>query len=344
MSPARERGPLLVVQSVSKVFRGGGRLRLLTGRRGKDVHALRDVSLSASAGEVTALMGPNGAGKTTLMSIICDLIRPDSGSVAIDGRDAVGQGRLARQRIGLVTTDERSFFWRLSGRQNLAFFGSLQGLPRRELRRRVPELLEMFDLLSHADKTFRTYSAGMKKKLSLARALLNDPPVLLMDEPTTSLDPTATESLLTMVKSRILPAGRAIVWATHRLEELDYLGDRVVVLTHGSVAFEGTLSDLRGQIQGRDLLLHIDVERRALREDSLGEFVERFGARREDLKDVVRLSVRQPEHAPSMSELLVAVARLPGRVLQLRTGRASLHEVLRPYFAREESPPDGDTP
>ncbi|MBI4364187.1 MAG: ABC transporter ATP-binding protein [Candidatus Latescibacteria bacterium] len=239
------QGPLLRVQHVSKTFSNRSLGEVLRGSRPRTIRALDAVSFEVAPGQVTGLLGPNGAGKTTLISILCDLVHADSGTAVVAGARLPEEAQEAQRRIGLVTSNERSFFWRLSGRQNLEFFAALQDLPRHKARLRVGEVLTQFGLDSHAERVFRVYSAGMKKRLTLARALLHDPPVLFMDEPTNSLDAAGADDLIELVKSRIRSAGKSVLWATHRMDEVEKLCDRVVVLMNGKVRFDDGVDRFR---------------------------------------------------------------------------------------------------
>ena len=146
--------------------------------------ALERVSFAIEEGETVALLGPNGAGKTTLLKIIATLLYVSSGRVLIHGHDVTGDPLRARRLIGLVTSDERSFYWRLTGRQNLAFFAALYRLPARTLADRVADLLDVTGLTEAADRSFHTYSSGMKQRLAIARGFLADPRIVMYDEPT----------------------------------------------------------------------------------------------------------------------------------------------------------------
>jgi ABC-2 type transport system ATP-binding protein len=239
------REELVTVNQVSKSFHSGSTLGRFWGRMSRTVLALTDFSMAIPAGSVTGLIGPNGAGKTTLINIICDLIRADHGRVEVCGMDVSSHARTIKQRIGLVTTNDRSFFWRLSGRQNLHFFGALYGLTASELRHRSKHLLETFDMASSADRLFRSYSTGMKKRLALVRALLHDPDVLLFDEPTSNLDADAAAELLEIVGTRVAQDGKGVLWASHLMDEVMRVCDRVVVLIEGRNRFNNNISEFK---------------------------------------------------------------------------------------------------
>jgi ABC-2 type transport system ATP-binding protein len=203
------------------------------------VEALRGVSLEIEPGEIHGLLGPNGAGKTTLMRILCGLADPSSGMAYVLNQ-RVGR---SRELIGFVPSGDRSFYLRLSGLENLAFFARMHGMRRRDARARAAELLALVGLADAATRPMSTYSHGMQKRLSFARALLHDPAVLLVDEATHDLDPVAAEQVYALSRDAARN-GAAILWATQRIEELAGFADRVTVLDRGLVCFAGSVSAL----------------------------------------------------------------------------------------------------
>lgn len=204
-------------------------------KRFGSVDALLDVTLAVMPREVVGLLGPNGAGKSTLTRILATTVLPDAGVATVCGIDVVAEPARARHVLGVSLSDERSWYWRLSGRQNLRFFAALYGYGRKQSAERVSELLHRFDLDAAADRRFDGYSAGMKSKLSLARALLPDPPVLLLDEPTRSLDPIAAAEFRKIIVQLVEEHDKAVLLATHNLEEAALLSNRVAVLAGGRV-------------------------------------------------------------------------------------------------------------
>jgi ABC-2 type transport system ATP-binding protein len=209
------------------------------------IDALRGVDLHVKTGEIFGLLGPNGAGKTTLVKILSCLVLPDRGRALIRGVDVRHENKV-KPWLGLVHSDERSFYWRLSGRDNLRFFARLYDVPGRRIESRIDELLQKVDLADAASRRFSDYSSGMKQRLAVARALLHDPPVLLMDEPTRSLDPSASLSLRALIRDELKARdGKTILLATHNLREAEVLCDRIAILVQGTVRQIGTVAEVR---------------------------------------------------------------------------------------------------
>jgi ABC-2 type transport system ATP-binding protein len=206
------------------------------------VHALNGVDLEVAAGEVHALLGPNGAGKTTLMRILSGLVDPTEGSAYVLDRRA-GRSPELRALIGMVPSGDRTFYLRLSGLENLVFFARLHGLRRRAAGARASELLDAVGLGEAGKRPISTYSHGMQKRLSFARALLSDPQLLLVDEATHDLDPVAAQQVRDLTTERTRN-GTAVLWATQRIEELHGFAERVTVLDRGAVAFAGSVTAL----------------------------------------------------------------------------------------------------
>ena len=199
------------------------------------VQALNGVDLTVAPGEIVSLLGPNGAGKSTLLRILATTVLPDGGTATVTGFDVVRHPRQVRQSLGIALGDERSWYWRLSGRKNLEFFAMLYGYSRRQAAARAAELLDQLDLTQAADRRFDSYSTGMRMRLSLGRALLPDPPVLLLDEPTRSLDPVAAASFRERVASLARDRAKSILLTTHDLHEAAGLAHRIAVLVRGRI-------------------------------------------------------------------------------------------------------------
>jgi ABC-2 type transport system ATP-binding protein len=225
----------------------------------KDViTSLDSVSMNVRKGEVLGLLGPNGAGKSTLIKILCTLILPSDGEAYVNGYDVIKDSRRVRESLGFVTTDERSFYWRLTGRENLQFFATLHNMGSDKARKKVEELLDVVRLKNRADELFLNYSAGMKQRMAIARGLLNDPSVLFMDEPTRSLDPGSAKNLRDFIKEHIVTEqGKTVFICTHQLDEAEQLCHRVAILDEGRIKAIGKPEDLKSELGGDSTLCDV---------------------------------------------------------------------------------------
>jgi ABC-2 type transport system ATP-binding protein len=217
-----------------------------------DLVAVNGVSLRAGAGEIVGLLGPNGAGKTTTVSMIAGLVAPDSGSVEIDGRPLAGDTDPNKRSIGLVPQD-LALFDELTAQANLQLFAALYDLDGAAAKRAIGEALELVGLADRSQDRVKNYSGGMKRRLNLAAALLHDPEILLLDEPTVGVDPQSRNAIfdnLEVLKSR----GKTLVYTTHYMEEAERLCDRVIIIDHGQVVANDTLQGLYRMLPVTNLL------------------------------------------------------------------------------------------
>jgi len=245
------------------------------GKRYGDVVALDGLDLTVPEGTVLGLLGPNGAGKTTVVSILTTLLRPDSGSAIVAGADVVVSPGEVRKRIGLsgqyAAVDEH-----LTGFENLDMIGRLYHLGAKRSKTRARELLERFSLDEAADRPVKTYSGGMRRRLDLAGALVAEAPVLLLDEPTTGLDPHSRTELWTVIRD-LVDRGRTLLLTTQYMEEADQLSDDIVVIDHGREIAHGTADELKTMVGGEriDVSLEskesMDDARRVLARFSVGD-------------------------------------------------------------------------
>jgi len=199
------------------------------------MQALTGVDLQVPPGQVVALLGANGAGKSTLVRVAATTVIADEGTVRVGGWDVATSAGRARSRIGVVLNEERSFYWRISGRDNIEFFAALHGLGRRAARERAQEALEDVDLVEVADRRVDRYSSGMRARLGLARSLLGRPDVLLLDEPTRSLDPGASIAIRQVVLHLTEVRNAAVLFVTHDLHEAAEVASQVVILSRGRI-------------------------------------------------------------------------------------------------------------
>jgi len=295
---------LLKVRTISKKF----------GKR----YAVRNVSFEVSRGEVFGLLGPNGAGKTTLLSVIAGITAPDEGAVELNGLNPSSSE--ARSMIG-YSPQEPVVYEDLTGFENLMFYAGLHGLTGSEARRRCRELLELMGLSSYADRLVRTYSGGMKKKLSFAAALIGNPELLILDEPTTGMDPGARRDVWRIVAER---GDRAVILATHYMEEADALSDRVAIMHEGEIVAEGSPEELKRKYGPRAVIAVKLLEYQDEVLELLRPLASEGGIAREGGE--VRVHVEDPDEAAPriVSKLLERSYKLES----LRIVRPTLEDVF----------------
>lgn len=294
---------VLEVQSISKSYRQGK----------QTIAAVRDVSLAIAAGEVLAFLGPNGAGKTTTIKMIAGLIRPDAGEVRLAGRNPHHEAHALRD-LGAVLEGNRNLYWRLTPAENLEYFGVLRGLDRRTARRRTQTLLERFELMDKREAVVQTLSRGMQQKLAIAVALIHDPQLLLLDEPTLGLDVEATQTVKQLVRA-IAAEGRALLLTTHQLDIAEELSDRVAIIQRGKIIAEEATSHLIRQFSG----LAYCIEMEAPLDDERASKVEALGGRIEGLH--IHLSETDELYA-----ILNILKPLP--LVRLEKDQASLTDIF----------------
>jgi ABC-2 type transport system ATP-binding protein len=219
-------------------------------RRSKSIEAVRGIDFAVGEGELFGLLGPNGAGKTTTIKMLITLLIPTGGTARVLGLDVVEQAKEVRRRIGYVFGGERGVYERLSGYDNLRYFAELYGVPPREQKRRIGELLDLVGLTGREHERAEGYSRGMKQRLHVARGLLHDPEVIFLDEPSIGLDPVGAREVRATIAS-LTEAGKTVLLTTHYMFEADALCDRIAVISHGKIVAEGTPTDLkRGVAEG----------------------------------------------------------------------------------------------
>ena len=229
-------------------------------KRYGDKVAVNDISFDVYQGEVFGFLGPNGAGKTTTIKVIVGLLQPTSGTVKVAGYDVQTQSMLAKASSGYVP-DTPNLYAKLSGRELLRFVGDLYNMDRSQVERRIDELLRMFDLTAAADDTVDSYSHGMQQKTSLAAALMHDPKVLILDEPTVGLDPKSAR-LIKDILRQLADRGAAVMLSTHILEIAERMCDRIGIINKGQLIAVGTMEELRtldktGQTSLEDIFLDL---------------------------------------------------------------------------------------
>lgn len=322
--------PAIEVHALTKRFRKLHTYRdlLLYPWRKADHLAVDAVSLAIERGELFGILGQNGAGKTTLIKMLCTALLPTLGTATVVGCDVVRQARQVRRRIGLVSGEERSFYWRLTGRQNLEFFAALHHVAPDVARRRIDDLLRRVGMADAADRPFRTYSSGMRQKLALARGLLHAPAVLFMDEPTRSLDPISAQQARRFVAEYVIgELGCTVILATHSMAEAEELCDRMAFIQKGRVVAQGTIGQLR---QGLRVGVRCQLRVRHLSPE-LPDVLRRvpgvldLAATREDGAHLLHLTLR--EEGPVLAALLREIVECGADIYSCQTREVSLEEI-----------------
>ncbi len=291
---------------------------------GTTVRALDGIDLIVEKGSIVGLLGPNGAGKTTLVRILTTLLTPDTGSARVEGYDVVTDAGIVRQLIGLAgqyaAVDEN-----LTGRENLVLVGRLYHHSIADSEQRARELLVQFGLVEAADRTLKTYSGGMRRRLDLAASLVNKPPVLFLDEPTTGLDPGSRLALWKIIRE-LQAAGTTVLLTTQYLEEADHLANTIVVIDKGRIVAKGTPNELKSLVGGDVLEMHLTEPSRV---NEAAQMLRSLGSGEPVIDSelgIVRLPVTQSADALQKAVRALDVAHITLEDLQLR--RPTLDEAF----------------
>jgi len=212
--------------------------------KNKETKALRGISFSVGKGTVFGLLGPNGSGKTTTMRILSTLLTPTAGKAIVMGSDCAQKPSDVRRHIGLILGGDRGLYGRLTGRENLKYFAALRNMPSAETAKRIDEVLKQVDLVEAADIKTESYSKGMKQRLHIARGILSNPDVILMDEPTIGLDPEGAHELRVLIP-HLAESGKTIILTTHYMSEADELSDNIAIINKGIIIASGTPSEVK---------------------------------------------------------------------------------------------------
>jgi ABC-2 type transport system ATP-binding protein len=290
------------------------RLRAFFRRPVKEpVEALREVSFDVRGGEIFGLIGRNGAGKTTLTKIVATLVQPTTGAVSVLGDDSVRHDEAVRRKVGLATAEERSFYWRLTAEQNLMFFARLHGLSDRVAKQRIRELFAKLELEEVARRRFGEMSTGNKQRLAVARAMLSQPPVLLLDEPTRSLDPLAAARMRELIRSSAQQDPPVTIFLTsHNLAEVETLCERVAIISRGSIRAIDTPQHLRS-LTSKSEQVYVTVS--GLNGTNESE----------------RISFTRQSGDNQLDEKLHDLQKRGARILDVDVERATLFDVLELY-------------
>jgi sodium transport system ATP-binding protein len=224
--------------------------KVYPGKKGKRTEAVRDLSFRCHEGEVFGLLGPNGAGKTTTLRMLSTVLSPTAGTAVLDGADVCAEPHLVRASIGFLSGNT-GLYPRLTSREVLTYFGQLYGLESEHIKQRISELAEAFDMTEFLDKRCDRLSSGMKQKVNVARTVIHDPRILILDEPTVGLDVLASRTIVDFVR-QYRDMGRCVIFSTHIMGEVSRLCDRLAIIHKGTVQFDGSPQELRERA-GEDL-------------------------------------------------------------------------------------------
>lgn len=297
-----------------------GLVRIFNSRRDKTTTvALDGISFSVREGELFGVLGPNGAGKTTLVRILSTLLTPTAGRVTIDGVDVVLEPKAIRKRIGVVFGGERGLYDRLSARDNMRFSAELYGLSAREAPKKILALLEKVGLESKIDVRVETFSRGMKQRLHIARALLHDPDVIFLDEPSSGLDPVAARELRNLIRE-LKALGKTIILTTHYMFEADELCDRVAVISNGRILTLGTPESIKRDTQVGRTFEFDAFESFESQITSLSQWKEVVDLRSRELDGYVQWTVRTAAGTDiDAAELAIHLGVMESRIIERPT-------------------------
>jgi len=321
----------IITKEIRKVYKKSEGGLLFRRRNRETIVALDNVDLSVKRGELFGLLGPNGAGKTTLIKILSTLVIPDAGTAVVNGYDVLKEPKKVRASIGVVSSGERSLYWKLTARENLEYFARLYKVPDDMAKKRTRELLSMMGLEDRANELVEKYSSGMRQKLAIARAMLHDPDILLLDEPTLGLDPSFSKSIRSFIREELnRKQGKTILLTTHYMEEADQMCDRIAFINKGRIVAVDTPENLKNMI-GKNEVLKIDVEE--IRDSVLNvlktlPFLEDYGVSgmEQSSRKTVRMYMKDVD--AHVQEVVEFFSKAGCRILSLSVEKPTLEDVF----------------
>jgi len=254
MSESPSHEPIVSIRDLNKTYLSKERQGLFRSRE-RRVEALKSIHLDIYPGEIFGLLGPNGAGKTTLIKCLTTLLLPTGGSIRVNGYDVTHDEDRVRASIGCMLMGERGLYWKLTGRENLDFFGALYHIPPEARQQRAREIIELLHLGDMIDRAVETYSSGQKMKLAFGKSLINQAPLLVLDEPTNTLDVPSARELRAIVRD-LNRRGHTVIYTTHQMAEAEELCDRVAIIDRGQVIALGTVDELKAALK-RDGVIRV---------------------------------------------------------------------------------------
>lgn len=327
--------PIIETEGLTKYFYPQRKVwQVILTRKGLErdrVVAVEDVNLSVEEGELLGLLGPNGAGKTTLIKILSTLILPTNGTFLVNGYRIHNELQI-KASIGLVTGDERSFYWRLTGRENLRFFAMLQNILPGEFSKRLDRIIGILDLGDFIDRRFDSYSSGMRQRLAIARGLLHNPKILFLDEPTKNLDPINANALRETIRRLVHKEGHTVILVTHQLHEAEELCDRIAIMHKGRIRIVESIGNIRKRIRPEKLYIfnldRLDQETISILRELKGivSLKEERGA-----DGRVILSLKIHENEIYLPDIMRAIANNGVEIRDIKSEDISLEEIFTKY-------------
>ena len=316
--------PAVEVRGLVKEFEKGRRTLWQRMRGAPDLRtrfrAVDGIDLTVERGEIFGLLGPNGAGKTTTMRMMSTLLEPTAGTISMLGVDVAKEPRRVRANLGAMLSGERSLYWKLTGRENLEYFAALYHVPPKDTAARIAASLESVRLTDRADDYVEKFSTGMRQRLALARALLPDPPLILLDEPTVGLDPQARRAIWDLIRG-IRQHGKTVFLTTHLMEEAERLCDRVAIIDHGRIVDIGAPAELvQRHCPERTVIVTTDDPNAAERFRAIAHV-------QSVMSEGARLTVRGKGEA-LITNVIQCLADHRMRVLEFRTELPTLEDVF----------------
>ncbi len=292
-------------------------------KRFGEKEAVRGVSFEVGRGESFGLLGPNGAGKSTTISMVCGLLQPTEGEIAVGGINVRNNAGAAKKIMGVVPQDI-ALYPTLSARENLTFWGAMYNLTGKDLNSRVDEVLEIVSLTDRQKERIDTYSGGMKRRINIAASLLHRPELLIMDEPTVGIDPQSRNNILETVKQLNQEKGMTVVYTSHYMEEVEYLCKRVGIIDHGKLIAQGSLDDVR-KLVGTHTTVRLKVNSPT---DEQVQALTRVTGVQQARRDENALVALVSDTAEALSPLLNAVKLTGGKVLGVEIEEPNLEAVF----------------
>lgn len=317
------------VKSLSKTFetKEGPILR----KTRRTLTAVDGISFTVPKGEIFALLGPNGAGKTTTVKMLCTLITPSLGDAIINGFSVVKEQQKVRESLGVMLTGERTLYWKLTGHENLQYFAALYHLQPSDSKERIEQLLKLVGLAEREDTLVENYSTGMRIRLSFAKALLNEAPVLLFDEPTASLDPQSSHLIRDLIRN-LKREGRSIILTTHNMDEAEVLSDRVAIIDHGKIVQLGTPAELKQKVKTSEV---IEIEARNISKQAVDAIQALSGISKAAFSDANGEKPVLRIHAEKGKEILPRILELLVREKTAITNVSVIEPTLEDVFIEE---------